>query len=85
MKERHNNRVYVKGLASNEFDVDYYKKLEKIIKLQYHTKQNKVFLFKCYLYDTTNRGIRENPYHDLAKINIKARLCNIDDVFVFIK
>jgi hypothetical protein len=40
------------------FEVDYYEKLEEVIELQYHSKHNKVFLFKSYWYDTTNRGIR---------------------------
>lgn len=36
----------VKGFISNEFEVDYYKKLEEVIELQYHIEQNRVFLFK---------------------------------------
>jgi hypothetical protein len=56
-----------------------------VIKLQYHRKQNKVFLFKCYWYDTIDREIRVDPYHGLVEINTKARLCNINDVFIFSK
>jgi hypothetical protein len=44
-----------------------------------------VFLFKCYWYDTTNRGIRVDPHYGLVEINSRARLCNINDVFVFVK
>jgi hypothetical protein len=53
--------------------------------LQYHSEQNKVFLFKCYWYDTINRRIRVDLHHGLVKINSKARLRNINDVFVFTK
>ena len=45
----------------------------------------KCFLFKCYQYDTTDRGIRVDPHHGLVEINSKARLRNINDVFVFAK
>jgi len=44
-----------------------------------------VFLFKCYWYDTTDRGIRVDPHYGLVEINSKARLCNVNDVFVFAK
>jgi hypothetical protein len=77
--------VCIKGSTSNEFEVDYYKKLEEFIELQYHSKQNKLFLFKCYWCDSTEREIRVDPYHGLIEINSKAKLCNGDDVFVFIK
>jgi len=53
--------------------------------LQYHSEHNRVFLFKYYWYDTTNRGIRVDPHHGLVKINSKARLYNVNDVFVFAK
>jgi hypothetical protein len=56
-----------------------------VIELQYHSKQNKVFLFKCYRYYTINRGIIVDPHYGLVKINTKARLRNINDVFVFAK
>ena len=39
----YNNGVYVKGSTSSDFEVDYYKKLEKVIELQYHNEQNIVF------------------------------------------
>ena len=84
-KKKYNDRVCVKGLTLNEFGVDYYEKLEGVIKLQYHNEQNKVFLFKFYWYDTTNKGIIVDPHYDLVKINSKARLCNADNVFVFAK
>jgi len=42
-------------------------------------------LFKCYWYDTTDRGIRVDPHYGLVEINSKARLHNINDVFVFAK
>ena len=73
------------NLSSNKFKVDYYGKLEDVIELQYHSEQNKVFLFKYYWYDTTNRGIIVDPRQGLVKSNTKARLHNIDYVFVFIK
>jgi hypothetical protein len=44
-----------------------------------------VFLFKCYWYDTTDRGIRVDPYYGFVEINSKARLRNVNDVFVFAK
>jgi hypothetical protein len=44
-----------------------------------------MFLFKCYWYDTTNREIKIDPHYGLVEINTKARLLNIDDVFVFAK
>jgi hypothetical protein len=44
-----------------------------------------VFLFKCYWYDTTDRGIRVDPHYDLVEINSKARHRNVNDVFVFAK
>ena len=78
-------RFCVKRSTFNEFKVNYYEKWEKVIELQYHSEQNKVFLFKCYWYDTTDRGIRVDPYHGLVKNNSKARLHNINDVFLFAK
>jgi len=44
-----------------------------------------VFLFKCYWYDTTDREIRVDLHYGLVEINSKARLRNINDVFVFAK
>jgi hypothetical protein len=44
-----------------------------------------VFLFKCYWYDTIDKGIRVDPHHGLVEINSKARLYNVNDVFVFAK
>jgi hypothetical protein len=44
-----------------------------------------VFLFKCYWYDTTDRGIRVDPHYGLVEINSKARHRNVNDVFVFAK
>jgi hypothetical protein len=84
-RKTYNSRVCVKGSTSNEFDVNYYKKLEEVIETQYYSEHNKVFLFKCYWYDTTDRGVRVDPHHSLIKINTKARLRNVDDVFVFAK
>jgi hypothetical protein len=59
--------------------------LEEVIELQYHSEQNRVFLFKCYWYDTTDRGIRVDPHYGLVEINSKARHRNVNDVFVFAK
>ena len=84
-RKTYNNEVCIKGLTFNEFEVDYYGKLEEVIELQYHSEQNRVFLFKCYWYDTTDKEIRVDPHHGLIKINSKARLRNNNDVFVFVK
>jgi hypothetical protein len=84
-RKTYNNGVCVKGSASSELEVDYYGRLEEVVELQYHNEQNIVFLFKCYWYDTTYRGIRVDPHYDLVEINSKARLRNINDVFVFAK
>jgi hypothetical protein len=43
------------------------------------------FFFKCYWYDTTNRGIRVDPHYGLVEINSKARHHNVNDVSVFAK
>ena len=80
-----NNEVCVNESISNKFEVDYYGKLEEVIELQYHSTQNRVFLFKWYLYDTTDRKVRLDLYYGLVKINTKTKLHNIDDVFVFMK
>jgi len=45
----------------------------------------KCFLFKCYWYGTTDRGIRVDPCYGLVEINSKARHRNVNDVFVFSK
>jgi hypothetical protein len=45
----------------------------------------KCFLFKYYWYDTTNREIRVDSHYGLIKINSKARLRNVNDVFVIVK
>ena len=80
-----NNKVCVHESTSNKFEVDYYGKLEEVIELQYYSKQNRVFLFKWYLYDTTDRKVRLDLYCGLVKINTKTKLRNIDNVFVFMK
>jgi len=81
----YNNGVSVTGSTCSEFEVDYYGKLEEVIELKYHSEQNRVFLFKCYWYDTNDKGIRVDPYYGLVEINSKAKLCNINDVFIFTK
>jgi hypothetical protein len=53
----------------SEFEVDYYDKLEEVVELQYHSEQNIVFLFKCYWYDTTDKGIKVDPHYSLVEIN----------------
>jgi hypothetical protein len=83
-RKTYNNGVYVKGSTSNEFEVDYYEKLKELIELKYYNKYNRVFLFKFYWYDTTKRRIIVDS-HGLVEINSKARLCNVNDVFVFVK
>jgi hypothetical protein len=84
-RKTYNNGVCVKGSTSSELEVDYYGRLEEVVELQYHSEQNRVFLFKCYWYDRTDRGIRVDPHHSLVEINSKVRLHNINDVFVFAK
>ena len=84
-RKTYNNDVCVKGLTSSEYEVDYYEKFEEVIELQNHSQHNKVFLFKCYWYDTTNRGIRVDLHHALIEINSKARLYNVNNIFVFAK
>jgi len=84
-RKTYNSVVCVKGSTSNEFEVNYYRKLEEVIELKYHKEQNRVFLFKYYWFDTTNRGIRVDLHHDLAKHNTKARFYNVDYVFIFSK
>jgi hypothetical protein len=84
-RKTYNNGVFVKGSTCCEFEVDYYGKLEEVVELQYHSEQNIVFLFKCYWYETTNRGISVDPHYGLVEINSKVRLRNVNDVFVFTK
>jgi hypothetical protein len=83
-RKTYNSGVCVKGPASNDFEVNSVK-LEDVIELQYHSEQDRVFLFKCYWYDTTNRKIKVDPHHNLVEINSKAKLHNVDNVFVLIK
>jgi hypothetical protein len=66
-RKTYNSGVCVKGSTSNEFKVDYYGKLEEVIEFQYHSEHNKVFLFKCYWYNTTDKGIRVDLHHGLVK------------------
>jgi len=84
-RKTYNNDICVKGSTNSELEVDYYSRLKKVVELQYHKEQNKVFLFKCYWYDTIDKGIRLDPHYCLVKINSKARLRNVNDVFVFAK
>lgn len=82
----YNSGVCVKRFICNEFEADYYETFEKIIKLQYHSEQNIIFfLFKCYWYETTDRGVIIDTHHSLIKINSKLRLCNVVDIIVFTK
>jgi hypothetical protein len=84
-RKTYNIGVYVKSSTCSEFEVDYYGKLEEVVELQYHDEHNGVFLFKFYWYNTTSRGIRVNPHYGLVEINSKARLRNVNNVFVFTK
>jgi len=84
-RKTYNNGVCIKGSTSSEFEVDYYGRLEEVMELQYHSEQNRVFLFKYYWYDTTDRGIRVDPHYGLVEINSKVRHRNVNDVFVFAK
>jgi hypothetical protein len=40
---------------------------------------------QCYWYDTIDKEIKIDLYYDLIKINTKAKLHNVDNVFVFAK
>jgi hypothetical protein len=44
-RKAYNSIVCVKGSTCSEFKVDYYGKLEEVVDLQYHSEQNRVFLF----------------------------------------
>jgi hypothetical protein len=77
-------RVYVKSSTTNEFEVDYYGKLLKVIELQYHSEQDTLVLFKYYWYGI-NREIRVNLHHGIVKVNKIGQLHNVNDVFVFAK
>jgi len=68
-RKTYNNDVCIKGSTFSEFEVDYYSRLEEVIELQYHSEQNRVFFFKCYWYDTTDREIRVDPHYGLVEIN----------------
>jgi hypothetical protein len=46
-KMTYNNGVCVKGSISSELEVDYYGRLEEVVELQYHSEQNRVFLFNA--------------------------------------
>jgi len=84
-RKTYNIGVCIKESTCNEVRVDYYGKLEKVVEFQYHREQNRVFLFKCYWYDTTDRGIIVDHHYGLVEINLKARLRNVNNVFVFAK
>jgi hypothetical protein len=84
-RKTYNNNIYITGSTCSDFEVDYYGKVEEVVELQYHNEHNRVFLFKCYWYDTTDREIRVDPHYGLIEINLKARLRNVNDVFVFAK
>jgi len=77
-------RVYVKSSTTNEFEVDYYGKLLKVIELQYYSEQDTLVLFKYYWYGI-NREIRVNLHHGIVKVNKIGQLHNVNDVFVFAK
>jgi len=77
--------VCVKRSTCNEFEVDYYGKLKEVVELQHYNEHNRVFLFKCYWYDTTDREIRVYPRYSLVEINSKARIRNVNDIFDFAK
>jgi hypothetical protein len=80
-RKTYNNGVCIKGSTSSEFEVDYYGRLKEVIEMQYHSEQNRVFLFKCYWYDTTDRGIRVDPHYGLVEINSKARHRNVNNLY----
>ena len=44
-RKTYNSGICVKGSISSELKVDYYGRLEEVVELQYHSEQNRVFLF----------------------------------------
>jgi len=62
-RKTYNNGVCVKRSTFSK----YYGKLKEVIELQYHSKHHKVSLFKCYWYDTIDRGIRVDSHHGLVE------------------
>jgi len=42
-RKTYNSGVYVKGSTSNKFEVDYHRKLDKVIELQYHSDRIEYF------------------------------------------
>ena len=44
-KKTYNSEVCVKGLHFNEYEVNYYGKLEEVIKLKYHIEQIEFFIY----------------------------------------
>jgi S-methylmethionine-dependent homocysteine/selenocysteine methylase len=42
-RKTYNSGVYVKGSTSNKFEVDYHRKLDKVIELQYHRDRIEYF------------------------------------------
>jgi len=66
-RKTYNDGVCVKGSTCSKLEVDYYGRLEEVVELQYHSEQNRVFLFICYLHDTTDRGIRVDPHYGLVE------------------
>jgi hypothetical protein len=81
-RNTNNSDVYVKGSIFNEFEVDYYDKVEEVTELQYHKVEHTIFLLKLYWYDI-DRRIRIDPHHGLVKINKRGRLSNIYNIFIF--
>jgi hypothetical protein len=48
-RKTYNSGVCIKGSTSSEFEVDYYGRLEEVVELQYHSKQNRVFFIQMLL------------------------------------
>ena len=83
-RKTYNSGVCVKGSTCSEFQVDYYGKLEEVVELQYHSEHNSVFIQMLLVWHT-DREIRVDLHYGLVEINSKARLRNVNNVFVFTK
>lgn len=76
-----NNGVCVFGSSWSENEVDYCGLLEEVLELDYYGAGNKVVLFKCHWYDTSNRGVRMHPRFGVVEINVR-RALKTNDPFI---
>jgi len=84
-RKTYNNDVCIKGLTSSEFEVYTTVDWKRSSNCNIIASKIEFFFFKCYWYDTTNRGIRVDPHYGLVEINSKAKHRNVNNVSVFAK